>query len=570
MSRVTVIIPTFNRAGYLGEALASAASQDFDDLVVVVADNASEDDTRAVVESGRERYGAQRVEYVRRPTNVGWIANFNLALAEVQSEFALVLGDDDRLLPGAMTRAVASLDRAPTAGFVHSAFETIDEHGALVDTATDWTKGLTADTLETGSEFIERTIPWMARVFTHGVLLRHAAFPEVMWDPADGLSPDYFLWLRIALDWDVQYLAEPGAQRRVHVGGLSAGFGGIAGDDYEVDPEAALALRADKLRFISTLREPARAPERASPRRVPRQPPRPRCVQPGGRRALTARRRACHRPGAASAAASALDPWTWRAVAKVIVGPRASARLGAAEARHHTFQGGVARLPELLEDVLLPERVHRLPEAIVLVRGELALLGEGDEHLRLPPVVVAGDQVERGRLDHEVPAVDRRHLLRVLLEHGADPSTVELEDAEPRGRAHRGHRRQQTLLAVEVDDGADVDVGHAVPVGQAERLARCQVPRGTEDATRGHRALAGVRDRHLPPERRARVVLSDAGVEVERDVGVVEREVREVLLELIAAVSGADDELVDPVVRIGVHDVPDDRTPTDLDERLRA
>lgn len=327
MTRVTVIIPTFNRAAYLEEAIASAASQDCADAVVIVADNASEDETRAVAERAIAQYGAERVEYVRREMNLGWNTNFNLAFAAVRSDYALLLGDDDRLLPGAVTRAVAALDRVPNAGFAHSAFETIDERGSLVDTATDWTKGLTVDTLERGATFIERTMPWATRVFTHGALIRHAAFPDVMWDPADGLSPDYFLWLRIALDWDVQYVAEPGAQRRVHLGALSTGLGGVTGGDYLVEPDAALTLRAGKLRFID-----AYASRLDDPRALRR------WAYRGSRRDLAAFSRAVagrsRRDGLRALARAArlqpgfvFDPRTWRAIAKVIVGPRASARI---------------------------------------------------------------------------------------------------------------------------------------------------------------------------------------------------------------------------------------------------
>ena len=280
MTRVTVIIPTFNRAAYLEEAIASAASQDCADAVVVVADNASEDGTRDVVGHAIERYGTDRVEYVRRDTNIGWVANFNRAFSDVQTEFALVLGDDDRLLPGALTRAVTALDHAPGVGFVHSAFETIDEHGATVDTATDWTKGLTEDTLEPGPVFIERTIPWMTRVFTHSVLIRHTAFPDVMWDPADGLSPDYFVWLRIALDWDVQYLATPGAQRRVHLGALSNALGVRQRRRLPRGTGRGAHAARRQAPFHRHLREPSRRPEGIAPGRVPRQSARSGGVQP--------------------------------------------------------------------------------------------------------------------------------------------------------------------------------------------------------------------------------------------------------------------------------------------------
>jgi glycosyltransferase involved in cell wall biosynthesis len=327
---VTVIIPTFNRAAYLEEAIASAASQDFASAVVLVADNASQDDTQAVVDRAVTRYGADRVEYVRHDTNIGWNANASRALADVKTDFALVLGDDDRLLPGALTRAVAALDRAPGAGFVHSACETINENGDVVDAATDWTKGLVEDTLEPGAVFIERTIPWMARVFTLTVLLRHQALPDVIWDPADGLSPDYFLWLRIALDWDVQYLAEPSAQRRVHLGALSTGLGSVRGGDYLAKPDTALVLRAGKFRFIDTYA--SRLDDPGALRRA---------AYRGSRRDLAAFSRAAagrsRVEGLRSLARTTrlqpgvvLDPWTWRALAKVVVGPRAAARLGRA------------------------------------------------------------------------------------------------------------------------------------------------------------------------------------------------------------------------------------------------
>jgi len=323
MPRVTVIIPTFNRAVYLREALESAVTQDFTDLVVLVADNASDDDTGGVVERAIAAYG-QRVRYVCRDTNLGWNKNFNLAFGDIQSEFALLLGDDDRLLDGALTRAVSVLDRAPSAGFVHSAFQTIDHGGAVVDTATDWTKGLTADTLEPGRVFIDRTIPWATRVFTHSVLMRCAALPELVWDPADGMSPDYFLWLRIALDWDVQYLTTLGAQRRVHRGSLSTGYGDVADGDYLVEPAAAVALRAGKLRFIDTF-----ATRLADPQRLRRAAYRgsrrdlaafSRAVATGSRRAgLRALTRTVRmQPGVV------LEPVTWRALAKVVVGPRVS------------------------------------------------------------------------------------------------------------------------------------------------------------------------------------------------------------------------------------------------------
>jgi hypothetical protein len=60
-----------------------------------------------------------------------------------------------------------------------------------------------------------------------------------------------------------------------------------------------------------------------------------------------------------------------------------------------------------------------------------------------------------------------------------------------------------------------------------------------------------------------------AGCQVERDVVVQRVEVEEILLDHLALVAERDDELVDPVAPVDVHDVPQDRLAADLDHRLR-
>jgi glycosyltransferase involved in cell wall biosynthesis len=320
MTRVTVIIPTFNRAAYLREAIDSAATQE--DTLLLVSDNASSDDTPDVVADAVHRYGDHRVRSTRHESNIGWHANFNGALAMVDTEFALVLGDDDRLLPGAIERGLIALDAAPSAGIAHAACTTIDAAGRPINTATDWTKGLTRDTVEAGQVFIARTMPWSSRVFAHSVLIRHAAFQDPMWDPDDGAVADTILWMRIALGWDVAFVHKPAAERRVHDATLSTGFGGLTGDDYLFDPEAVLALRRAKLRFIDRFAD--RLDDPAALRRA---------AGHGARRdAAVYVRAGANRSRRAGMAAltetlraqpsTVLEPIFWRAVARIVAGPR--------------------------------------------------------------------------------------------------------------------------------------------------------------------------------------------------------------------------------------------------------
>jgi glycosyltransferase involved in cell wall biosynthesis len=108
---VSIVVPCFNQGRYLGEALASAARQTYAPVEVIVVDDGSTDDTRRVAS---EDAGAI---YVHQP-NAGTAAARNHGLSLSHGEFVIFLDADDRLLPDAVARGVASLSDRPDAAFV--------------------------------------------------------------------------------------------------------------------------------------------------------------------------------------------------------------------------------------------------------------------------------------------------------------------------------------------------------------------------------------------------------------------------------------------------------------------
>lgn len=99
--RFSIVIPTRERADTLRWSLQTALDQDFDSYEIVVCDNHSSPDTREVVEAA----ASPRVRYVRAPRPLAMSANWELAVGEASGEYVTVLGDDDGLLPFALTEA---------------------------------------------------------------------------------------------------------------------------------------------------------------------------------------------------------------------------------------------------------------------------------------------------------------------------------------------------------------------------------------------------------------------------------------------------------------------------------
>lgn len=116
LPRVTIVIPTYNRASILREALQSILAQSISNYEVLIVDDASTDDTRAVVESFEDH----RFIYHRQAHNIGPNYNLRYGLNTSHTEFVAFLSDDDLLLPDYLAIALDALDTYPQAAYYAS------------------------------------------------------------------------------------------------------------------------------------------------------------------------------------------------------------------------------------------------------------------------------------------------------------------------------------------------------------------------------------------------------------------------------------------------------------------
>ena len=100
---VSIMIPTFNQAQYLTEAVESALAQDYPHLEIVICDDASSDDTAAIGRGLAAR--DPRIRFHRNDGNLGRVANYRHLLYDLaQGEWVLNLDGDDALLDRAYVR----------------------------------------------------------------------------------------------------------------------------------------------------------------------------------------------------------------------------------------------------------------------------------------------------------------------------------------------------------------------------------------------------------------------------------------------------------------------------------
>ena len=109
---VSVVIPNFNGAAYLGSCLASVAGQSFGDYEVLVVDNASTDGSVDVVTRA-----LPDARLLRQDHNLGFAAAVNAGIAAAQGRWVAVLNNDTEVSRSWLSHCVAATERHPDAAF---------------------------------------------------------------------------------------------------------------------------------------------------------------------------------------------------------------------------------------------------------------------------------------------------------------------------------------------------------------------------------------------------------------------------------------------------------------------
>ncbi len=204
MPKVSVCIPTYNRAHFLKYSLESVLNQTYPDFELIICDDGSPDRTPEMLKD----YNDSRIRYIRHPQNIGRSRNMRSGFEASTGKYFIKFDDDDGLTPTFLERTIKILDEYSTVDFVCTNHWIIDRNHQRNEIATKentirWKKdqikeGIIPDLLK--QTFCYQSLQVGSSLFRRDCLVE----VDYMRPQADGCE-DFDLLVRLAMAGKTAY-----------------------------------------------------------------------------------------------------------------------------------------------------------------------------------------------------------------------------------------------------------------------------------------------------------------------------------------------------------------------------
>lgn len=212
--KISVIVPNYNHAPYLSQRLDSILNQTYNDLEILILDDASTDDSHQIFKRYYTKPGLRIV--VNHINSGAAFPQWNLGIHLAKGEYVWIAESDDSADPHFLESLIPLLDENPNVGLAYCQSKIMNVDGVDVGDSLDWTSDLDPerwlnDFVNDGQDEVrnyliyKNTIPNASAVVTRRSVLRQV----VPVDTSFQLCGDWMHWGKVLLHTDLAYVAEP-------------------------------------------------------------------------------------------------------------------------------------------------------------------------------------------------------------------------------------------------------------------------------------------------------------------------------------------------------------------------
>lgn len=206
---ISVVMPTYNYARYIGEAIDSVLAQTRSDYEIIVIDDGSNDGTGDLI---KNKYPMVRYFYTKQN---GVSSARNLGIKVSKGEFIAFLDADDVWLPEKLEKQIDVFNKKKEVGMVYTENCSFDKYNRIVDRSLG-----KREKLMRGD--VVRNIFLNSYLTTSTVMVRKAVFDRVgLFEEQLKAAEDDNMWMRIAMEYPIEMIDEPLVRYRITEGSLS-------------------------------------------------------------------------------------------------------------------------------------------------------------------------------------------------------------------------------------------------------------------------------------------------------------------------------------------------------------
>lgn len=223
---VSIVIPNYNYSKYIRKSLDSAVSQTYENIEIIIVDDASTDNSVEIIKEFENKYA--NIKFYSNRHNLGVVGSHNRCINLSSGEYVVVLSSDDYLHPHFVSECVKKLDDYPTAGIVSSDIWYVDDNDNVSYPESFYPE----------SFFCKGMYQCKVWLFTNTfvpsqVLIRRSCLNDSdiggMFSYLADTMIDTELWYRICLKYDFVYYRKKLSYYRHHIGSYSKSYENLKG-----------------------------------------------------------------------------------------------------------------------------------------------------------------------------------------------------------------------------------------------------------------------------------------------------------------------------------------------------
>ncbi len=210
MPLVSAMMLSYDHEKFISEAIESVLDQDFDDLELIIVDDASTDSSRQVI----QKYAAKdsRIRVILHEANCGIARTANDCIAAAKGKFLSFVASDDVWMKDKLSKQLAVLESNEDV-IVWSEGEIIDQKGQPIGKSFSEYQGFVS---QKKSGHIFQELAKNPYIFASTLLFKRANLGNIRFDKNLVYLNDYKFLLDLAQKYEFYYIAEPLAKYRVH------------------------------------------------------------------------------------------------------------------------------------------------------------------------------------------------------------------------------------------------------------------------------------------------------------------------------------------------------------------